>query len=80
MTRDVDIGTKRQIYALIAALAQSGVGVIWYSTDARELVGVVHRVVVMREGAINAELTGEAITVDRIVHASVVGAGVRHAR
>jgi ribose transport system ATP-binding protein len=80
VTRGVDVGTKRQIYALIAELARGGVGVIWYSTDARELVGLVHRVVVMLEGAINAELTGEAITVDRIVHAAVVGSGARHAR
>jgi ribose transport system ATP-binding protein len=80
VTRGVDVGTKRQIYALIAQLARSGVGVIWYSTDARELVGLVHRVLVMLEGAVNAELRGEAITVDRIVHASVVAADLRHAR
>src|SRR5262249_5832721 len=49
LTRGVDVGTKRQIYALISALAGSGVGVIWYSTDARELVGLVHRVLVMLE-------------------------------
>jgi ribose transport system ATP-binding protein len=79
VTRGVDIGTKRQIYALIAELARSGVAVIWYSTDARELVGLVHRVIVMLEGAVNAELTGDAITVDRIVHASVVGKRARHA-
>ncbi len=80
VTRGVDVGTKRQIYALIAELARSGVGVIWYSTDARELVGLVHRVLVILEGAVTAELQGEAITVDRIVHASVVGSGARHAR
>jgi ABC-type sugar transport system ATPase subunit len=80
VTRGVDIGTKRQIYALIAELARSGVGIIWYSTDARELVGLVHRVLVMLEGAVNAELTGDAITVDRIVHAAVVASDLRHAR
>jgi ribose transport system ATP-binding protein len=78
VTRGVDVGTKRQIYALIAEIARAGTGVIWYSTDARELVGVVHRVVVLLEGAVNAELTGEDITVDRIVHASVVAGGERH--
>ena len=30
------------------------------------------------EGAVNAELTGEDITVDRIVHASVMAGGERH--
>jgi ribose transport system ATP-binding protein len=74
VTRGVDIGTKRHIYALIAEIARTGVAVIWYSTDARELVGVVHRVIVMLHGRINAELTGEDVTVDRIVRASVVHA------
>jgi ribose transport system ATP-binding protein len=72
VTRGVDIGTKRHIYALIADIAKSGVAVLWYSTDARELVGVVHRVIVMLGGRINAELTGDAVTVDRIVRASVM--------
>jgi ribose transport system ATP-binding protein len=72
VTRGVDIGTKRHIYALIAEIAKSGVAVLWYSTDARELVGVVHRVLVMLGGRINAELTGDAISVDRIVRASVL--------
>ena len=75
VTRGVDVGTKRHIYALIAEIAQRGVGVIWYSTDARELVGVVHRVIVMLGGRINAELTGTDVTVDRIVRASVMDNG-----
>ena len=74
VTRGVDISTKRHIYQLIADIAERGVAVIWYSTDARELVGVVHRVIVMLQGQINAELLGHDVTVDRIVRASVVGA------
>jgi len=73
VTRGVDVGTKRHIYEVIAAIAEKGVGVIWYSTDARELVGVAHRVLVMLHGRISAELTGADVTVDRIVHAAVVG-------
>ena len=74
-TRGVDIGTNRHIYQSIADIAvRDGVGGIWYSTDARELVGVVHRVIVMLQGRINAELAGHDVTVDRIVRASVVDA------
>jgi ribose transport system ATP-binding protein len=76
VTRGVDIGTKRLIYALIAEIARNGVAVVWYSTDARELVGIVHRILVMLQGRINEELTGDNITVDRIVRASVVSASV----
>jgi len=74
VTRGVDIGAKRQIYALIAEIARGGVAVIWYSTDARELVGIVHRVIVMLQGRANVELIREDISVDRIVRASVVQA------
>ncbi|WP_442580463.1 ATP-binding cassette domain-containing protein [Mesorhizobium sp. ASY16-5R] len=73
VTRGIDIGTKRQIYETIAAIARQGVGVIWYSTDARELVGVAHRVLVMLGGRVSAELKGADVTVDRIVHAAVMG-------
>ncbi len=73
VTRGVDIGTKRHIYDVIAGVAREGVGVIWYSTDARELVGVAHRVLVMLGGRIAAELTGDDMTADRIVEAAVLG-------
>lgn len=73
VTRGVDIGTKHQIYEVIAEIAKSGVGVIWYSTDARELVGVAHRILVMLHGSITAELTGPDVTVNQIIHAAVIG-------
>jgi len=73
VTRGVDIGTKRQIYEVIAEIARQGVGVIWYSTDARELVGVAHRVLVMLRGSVSAELEGSDVNVDRIVQAAVMG-------
>ena len=73
VTRGVDIGTKQHIYEVIVGIAREGVGVIWYSTDARELVGVTHRVLVMLGGRIAAELTGSDVTADRIVEAAVLG-------
>jgi ribose transport system ATP-binding protein len=72
VTRGVDVATKRQIYAIIADIAAQGVGVIWYSTDARELVGLAHRVLVLLQGRINAELRGKDVAVDRIIRASVI--------
>jgi ribose transport system ATP-binding protein len=70
VTRGVDIGTKTQIYAIIAELAASGMGIILYSTDAHELVGLAHRVIVMIEGRIRAELAGDELTAEGIVRAS----------
>ncbi|MGO9583147.1 MAG: sugar ABC transporter ATP-binding protein [Acidimicrobiales bacterium] len=70
VTRGVDIGTKVQIYHLLAKLASEGVGILFYTTDIAELVNLSHRVYVMFEGEITAELSGEELTEESILHAS----------
>jgi ribose transport system ATP-binding protein len=66
-TRGVDIGAKQQIYRFIAALAAEGRSVIVISSEMAELIGVCHRVVVMRAGRIVGEVSGEAMTEHAIV-------------
>lgn len=61
-TRGIDVGTKQQIYHFIAALAAEGVSIVMISSEMPELIGICHRVIVMREGQITGELTGDAIT------------------
>ena len=56
-TRGVDIGSKRSIYDLIAAAAGDGLAVLVVSSELEELVGLCHRVIVMRDGRFVAELT-----------------------
>lgn len=78
VTRGVDIATKVQIYDLIAELASAGLGVLFYSTDAHELVQLGHRVIVMIDGRINADLSGNDLSAEAIVRAST-GVEVRDA-
>jgi len=68
-TRGVDVGAKRAIYELLASLAAEGLGVLLISSDAEEILGLAHRVLVMRAGRIAAELRGEAMT-----EAAILGA------
>jgi ribose transport system ATP-binding protein len=70
VTRGVDIGTKVQIYHLLAKLASEGMGILFYTTDLGELVNLSHRVYVMYEGQISAELSGDELTEETILHAS----------
>jgi ribose transport system ATP-binding protein len=70
VTRGVDIGTKTQIYAIITELAASGMGIVLYSTDAHELTELAHRVSVMIDGRIKADLAGDQLTAEGIVRAS----------
>ena len=72
-TRGIDIGAKQQIYRFIAALAAEGKSVIVISSEMAELIGICHRIVVMRAGRIVGEVSGAAMTEDEIV---VLAAGV----
>jgi ribose transport system ATP-binding protein len=56
VTRGVDVATKHEIYALINRLAREGRAIVFYSSDAEELAHLSHRVLVMREGRVAAEL------------------------
>jgi ribose transport system ATP-binding protein len=67
-TRGVDIGTKEQIYRFIAALAEQGRSVIVISSEMQELIGLCHRVVVMRNGRIAGEVGQAALSEDAIVY------------
>ena len=58
-TRGIDIGTKQEIYQLIQDLAKQGKAVIVISSEMPELIGVSHRILVMREGAISGELVDD---------------------
>ncbi len=59
-TRGVDVGAKRAIYDLLASLAADGLGVLLISSDVEEILGLAHRVLVMRAGQIVAELDRRA--------------------
>jgi len=73
-TRGVDIGAKLAIYELIAETAASGVGVLFASSDMDEILGLSHRVLVMRNGRVVDELVGQAITEPNVMRAAF-GAG-----
>ncbi len=55
-TRGVDVGAKRDIYFLIQGLAAKGHGVVIISSELVELIGLCHRVAVMRSGRLVATL------------------------
>ena len=69
-TRGVDVGAKRDLYQLIVDLAARGVAVLLISNEVEEILGLAHRVVVMRAGRVVAELIGDAMTEEAIVASS----------
>jgi ABC-type sugar transport system ATPase subunit len=61
-TRGVDVGAKRAIYELILTLADEGMAVLLISSELEEVLGLSHRVLVMRDGGIVGELAGDDAT------------------
>ncbi|MFO1048948.1 MAG: sugar ABC transporter ATP-binding protein [Geminicoccaceae bacterium] len=67
--RGVDVGTKREVYAMIRAEAEAGRTFVWYTTEMDELQHCGH-VYVFREGRIVADLPRHAATEEAVLHAS----------
>jgi ribose transport system ATP-binding protein len=59
-TRGIDVGTKRQIYALLRSLADEGGAILFFSSELAEFPLVCDRVLTLYGGRITAELPGAA--------------------
>jgi ribose transport system ATP-binding protein len=59
-TRGIDVGTKRQIYALLRSLAGDGAAILFFSSELAEFPLVCDRVLTLYGGRITAELPGNA--------------------
>ena len=58
-TRGVDVGARSEIYGLIRALADDGVGVLLVSSEVPEVLGLSDRVLVMRDGSVIHEAAAD---------------------
>lgn len=70
-TKGIDVGAKAEFYRLLAQLCDEGKSVLLYSSDDEELIGLSDRVLVMHDGTIRTELTGESLTKANLVAASL---------
>lgn len=75
-TRGVDVGAKRELYLLIHKLAQDGLACLVISSELPELLGLCHRILVMRHGKIAGEVSAETMSEEAIM---VLAAGVEAA-
>ncbi len=73
-TRGIDVGAKRAIYELIAELASQGLGVLLISSELEEVIGLAHRVLVVRAGRIVAELPAGEANEEAVMRAAFGGA------
>ena len=70
-TRGIDVGAKQEIYQLMRALADKGVGILMISSDMEEVIGVSDRIAVMHEGAISGFLNRSEFSEQSILQLAV---------
>jgi simple sugar transport system ATP-binding protein/ribose transport system ATP-binding protein len=74
-TRGVDVGAKRAIYQLIQTLASEGMAVLLISSELEEVLGLAHRILVIRSGQLVAEFDGRTATENDVLHATFATTG-----
>jgi ABC-type sugar transport system ATPase subunit len=57
--RGVDVGAMKSIFESVVSLTEDGRAVIMISSDLEELMNMCHRIYVMREGEVVAEMMRE---------------------
>jgi ribose transport system ATP-binding protein len=70
-THGIDVGSKQEIYQIMVDLLRQGKAIIMVSSDMPEVISMSDRVLVMRDGAIAAELSGDQITEENILTHSI---------
>ncbi len=75
-TRGIDVGAKSEIFEIMSRLATQKYGVIFVSSELKEVLAMSDRIVVMSKGAITGVFTHEEATEEKLVAASAVGHGI----
>ena len=65
--RGIDIGAKRDLYRLLVSLSEQGVGIVMISTEVDELVELMDRVLVFRDGTLGTEIPRGDLTRETLV-------------
>jgi ABC-type sugar transport system ATPase subunit len=73
-TRGVDIGAKEEIYRLVIHLAADGMACLLISSEINELLGLCHRIGVMRNGRIVRILDAATASEQDVIEAAAAGA------
>jgi D-allose transport system ATP-binding protein len=72
-TKGIDVGAKSEIYTIMRKLAEEGKGIIVVSSELPELLLLCDRIVVFKDGQIQAIFTSEEATEEKIMAAAALG-------
>lgn len=77
-TRGIDVGAKAEIYRVLRQLADSGIGVIFVSSELPEVLGLADRVLVMSAGRITADVPANQATEASLLEAAMAAFTAKH--
>jgi len=66
-TKGVDVGAKFEIHEMIRQQARAGLAVLVVSSDLPEILALADRILVMKEGELQGELTGATATEEDVM-------------
>ena len=67
-TRGIDVGAKAEIYKLITQIAKnSGIAVIFVSSEMPEIIGIADRIIVMCGGKIAGEYLKKEVNEEKLI-------------
>jgi erythritol transport system ATP-binding protein len=75
-SRGIDVAAKSEIFAIMERLAEQGFGVLFISSELKEVMAMSDRILVMSKGKITGEFLREEATEAALVAASAIGHGV----
>jgi rhamnose transport system ATP-binding protein len=75
-TKGVDVGAKFEIHEAIRQQAREGLAVLVVSSDLPEILSLAERIVVMKEGRVQGELSGADATEEAVMHLATHDLGV----
>jgi rhamnose transport system ATP-binding protein len=70
-TRGIDVGTKAEVHALIAGLAEDGKAILLISSEMPELLAMSDRIIVMREGEITGRFARDEASPEVVMRAAL---------
>jgi erythritol transport system ATP-binding protein len=74
-TRGIDVGAKSEIFQIMSRLAGEGFGIVFVSSELKEVMAMSDRILVLSKGKIVAEFEGDKATEKELVDASAAGHG-----
>ena len=71
-TRGIDVGAKKEVYAILNRLAEQGKAILFISSELPELFGIADRILVMRRGSLVGNFKTSETTQEEIMHFAAV--------